>query len=43
LVFLVEETNALKRQLKPEKTANSKKSSKELLYVERTITIYDLF
>jgi hypothetical protein len=29
LSFLFEEINALKRQLKPEKTANSKKSTKE--------------
>jgi hypothetical protein len=27
--FLLEEINALKRQLKPEKTASSKKSTKE--------------
>jgi hypothetical protein len=29
LAFLFEEINALKRQLKPEKTASSKKSTKE--------------
>jgi hypothetical protein len=29
LVFLFEEINALKRQLKPEKTANRNKSTKE--------------
>jgi hypothetical protein len=29
LAFLFEEINALKRQLKPEKTTSSKKSSKE--------------
>jgi hypothetical protein len=29
LAFLFEEINALTRQLKPEKTANSKKSNKE--------------
>jgi hypothetical protein len=29
LAFLFEEINALKRQLKPEKTANSKKRNKE--------------
>jgi hypothetical protein len=28
-LFLFEEINALKRQLKPEKTASSKKSNKE--------------
>jgi hypothetical protein len=29
LAFLIEEINAFKRQLKPEKTANNKKSTKE--------------
>jgi hypothetical protein len=39
LVFIFEEINALKKQLKPEKTASSKKRKAEsILYTEMNVT-----